>query len=684
LKKSTLTWALSCALAAHGLPVTAAELPVASSNGALSYDAAMAQAGQLRDQARWVDALAIFEQLQAQRPDDALLYKLRALTLADIGSSYQAWRLYRARPELFEPAQQDRLEANHLARLIVWAQAYPESERNRLDEARQADAAIQEYLQSSPAKPSALPTRVRYDRLLLLSALGRHEQVVDEYRALSDAEGQVPAYVLPAVGDSLMSLKRPQQAVPVLQAALQADPGNSAVQVQLAYAYLESEQPQRAIDHLQAMQKAQAPFLRAPGSRVSTQNWARYDADTTLAMMQAYTEDLPSAETALSQLLAIAPNNAGLQSSMGTVFLMRGWPERALRRFRIASTLDPRDVSARVGQVEALTVLQRDEQAAPLREQLLAEYPDQPNVQRMDQAWRNHRGWQARAWAGGDRSRGSTGNSPYGNRDGEVGVAVASPLLADHWRLTATADDRWADFQDERIHHTRQGVGLTYAQDRLDAALTVFHASDRVDGTGADLSLGWRFSDSWDGKLSLRKNDAEASLQARAAGITADSASVSASYEPNERRAYAATLSQFRYDDGNHRTSFNVSADQRLISHPDFLLNGLASLYTSRSSRDDAPYFNPSRDASLELGLRADHLAWRDYDHHFRHRLSANAGRYWQEGYGSAWIPSLSYRHEWQWAMGRVLSYGISWARPVYDGARETRYGFDAELRWGE
>ena len=88
--------------------------------------------------------------------------------------------------------------------------------------------------------------------------------------------------------------------------------------------------------------------------------------------------------------------------------------------------------------------------------------------------------------------------------------------------------------------------------------------------------------------------------------------------------------------------------------------------------------------AARELGVRADHLAWRDYDHHFRHRLSANAGRYWQEGYGSAWIPSLSYRHEWQWAMGRVLSYGISWARPVYDGARETRYGFDAELRWGE
>ena len=103
-------------MAAHGLPAFAADVP----GGQLSFDQAMAQAGRYRDQARWVDALAIFEHWQVQRPDDALLYKLRALTLADIGSSYQAWRLYRARPELFDAAQQDRLEANHLARLIVW------------------------------------------------------------------------------------------------------------------------------------------------------------------------------------------------------------------------------------------------------------------------------------------------------------------------------------------------------------------------------------------------------------------------------------------------------------------------------------------------------------------------------------------------------------------------------------
>lgn len=670
-------------LTATATPLSNAGAPAGTTVPGL--EASLDQAGRLRDAGRWLEALAIFERLQAEHPDDEGLYRLRVLTLADVGNSYQAWHLYRARPQLFDAGQRDRLESNYLARLIVWSQAYPENERERLAEAGVADRAIDDYLSRSPAHDPELPVRVRYDRLLLLSTLGRHAQVIDEYRALSDQNGQsVPGYALPAVGNSFMALKQPAAAVPVLEAALKADPDNTGVRMQLAYAYLESERAGTAIRQLQEFRDAQPAWRQAPGAKQGTANWARYDADTTLAMMRAYTEDLPAAERELAGMVAIAPANAGLQSSLGTVYQMRGWPQRALERFRIASTLDERNVDARVGQVEALTVLRRDDQAAPLHDLLLREYPDQPNVQRMDQQWRNHRGWQWRAYAGGDRSDGSTGNTPFGNRDGSYGVEMQSPLIKDRWRLTAAADDRWADFQQQRIHHSRQGVGVRYAYDRLDASLGAYHASDRVGGTGIDLMLGWRFSDTLDGKLILRREDADASLQARAAGITADSAAVNLVYAPSERSEFRFGASQWRYEDGNRRTALNLGADQRLVSRPYFLLNGIAGLYASRGSRDDTPYFNPSRDASLELGLRADHLAWRDYDRHFRHRLTASAGRYWQEGFGTAWVPSLNYQHEWQFALGRVLTYGISWSRPVYDGNREERIGFDAELRWGE
>ncbi len=639
----------------------------------------------MRDDRRWLPALAIYERLQAERPDDTEVYRLRVLTLAEVGNSYLAWRQLRARPELFDAGQRERLEANYLARLIVWAQTYPEDEKSRLAEARVADAAIQEYLHQTGREVSALPRRIRVDRLILLNEMGRHQQVVDEYRSLTDQQGQsLPGYALPAVGDSLMSLKRPEDAAPVLEAALKADPDNPGVRTLLTYAYLESEQADIAVAQLEAYRAAQPPWRRMAGAKQNAQNWGRYDADVNLAMLHAYTENLPGADTMLSEMLAIAPNNAGLQSSLGTVYMMRGWPSRALERFRIASTVDERNVESRIGQVEALTVLRRDDQAISLHDQLLRDYPNQPSVQRMDQMWRNHRGWQWRTYVSGDRSDGNTGNSPLGSRDGQYGVEVQTPILGDRWRLTAGADDRWADFQQQRVHYRRQGVGVRYAYDQLDTSLSAYHANDRVGGTGIDFDANWRFSDTWEGSVQLRRNDAEASLQARASGITADSAGVVLAYTRDERSAFRFGATQWRYEDGNRRTGVNLSADQRLLSRPYFLLNGFAGLYASHGSRDDTPYFNPSRDASMELGLRADQLVWRDYDYHFRHRLTVSAGPYWQDGYGSAWVPSLAYRHEWQLGMGHVLTYGVSWSRPVYDGNREERFGFDAELRWGE
>ena len=85
-----------------------------------------------------------------------------------------------------------------------------------------------------------------------------------------------------------------------------------------------------------------------------------------------------------------------------------------------------------------------------------------------------------------------------------------------------------------------------------------------------------------------------------------------------------------------------------------------------------------------ELGLRADHIAWRRYDRHFRHRLAVSAVNYWQEGFGAEWYPQVRYEHEWQLAAGRQIGYGFGYARPVYDGVREDRVSFDLRVAWGE
>ncbi len=159
---------------------------------------------------------------------------------------------------------------------------------------------------------------------------------------------------------------------------------------------------------------------------------------------------------------------------------------------------------------------------------------------------------------------------------------------------------------------------------------------------------------------------------------------LSVDYARHERTAVGVSLSQLRYDDGNRRERVTAVARHRFISRPHLFVDVLGNAGTSRSNLDDAPYFNPSRDASGEFGIRLDHIGWRRYERRFSERLTASVGSYWQEGFGNHWIPTLRYEHEWRFkTFGSALLYGASWSRPVYDGNREERVAFDLEYRWG-
>ncbi|RAX29263.1 hypothetical protein, partial [Enterococcus sp. HPCN18] len=85
---------------------------------------------------------------------------------------------------------------------------------------------------------------------------------------------------------------------------------------ELAYAYLESEQQEKAVDLLQAWRDKE-PAWRWSNGKSPYPNWSRYEADLNLAMVRAYSGDLPTAQRDLESMVDIAPGNGGLQSALG-------------------------------------------------------------------------------------------------------------------------------------------------------------------------------------------------------------------------------------------------------------------------------------------------------------------------------------------------------------------------------
>ena len=100
--------------------------------------------------------------------------------------------------------------------------------------------------------------------------------------------------------------------------------------------------------------------------------------------------------------------------------------------------------------------------------------------------------------------------------------------------MFALADRRSTDFQDQRIDPLWLGAGVRYRFGRLDAEAAVLRANDHIGDTGLRFGVGWQFNDSWHAGLVVARNDPEASMQARAAGITADSVSAQVDYRRSE------------------------------------------------------------------------------------------------------------------------------------------------------
>jgi biofilm PGA synthesis protein PgaA len=643
----------------------------------------------LRKAQRFPDALQAIQSLLAREPGNRDALRLQVLTLDDMGASQRAWQLMQARPEEFPTYEREKIEDDRIAHRIRWGTAYASDDARRQDESRNALALLRQLQAQHPRQTTWEATRLRVDALSALNQLQRNQEVIDGYQALRDNGIDVPAYILPTVGDSMMALRRPEDAAQVLQTALQTNPDDVNSRILLSYAWIEQERFDLALPLLEKLAQEQPAWPRREGALRGYENWDKYSVDMTLAMARSFAQDNASAERALRALIAIGPTDAGLQAALGTVEARRLRPAAALERYAMALTLDPRQRDARFGQVDALTALDRPDQAAALLADLRNCYPEDLRGPRAQHTLDLQRGWQFRVEAGRGRSdarEGGTSNSPLGSRDGNLQLEAQSPLIDDRWRAALLARDDWASLEGEHVRYRGVGAGVRYRYDRLGVAVDAMQAIDRYDrgATTVSINADWRFSEAWTGTVAATSHDPEASLQARRIGITADSIGVGATYSPSDTTEVATKLTHFRYDDGNRRDQLGIDARQRLSSQPHLLVDGLASVYTSRGSDGErAAYFNPKRDASASFGIRLDHIGWRRYEREFRRILDVTVGPYWQQGDGISIVPAISYRHRWAPAESNRLEYGVSWSRPVYDGRRENRVSLDAIWRWG-
>lgn len=647
--------------------------------------ALLAKARQEREAGHRVDALAHVQSVLARWPGDQEAQALNVTLLTELGASTRAGELAATLRPAPDVDQRFHRNADHVAQEIRWADGEPADPARPYAEADRAVADARRLV-DDPDLPADLRQRAEFDLLVALDRAGRADEAVSRYDALKSRGVALPAYVERAVADALLVKRRPAEAAALYEDAIAKDPGpydanESEPRIGLIYAQLESNQTAKAFRTIDDLAAKEPSWTRIPGMRLPMQNPRKVDADLNAATLREYVDMPADAHARLEPLSREAPANAQIRRELGMVELARGWPRRARDDFNIAGTLDRRDIGAYIGEADAARVL--NDYAAVDENLAMAQRLADRNgrVDRALRAWDRERGWQVDA--GTEQGKGSSPD--FGDRDATTQATIASPLIADHWRVLALGRHATASLPEGDVRRTRVGLGIRGYALGLEAYVQALPSTDRYVGkTALEAGFDWSITDHWSWATDVSTAGDDTPLRAQYYGISAKTLDTAVTWRANELTQARVGLSRDRFSDGNVRTGWLANVVQRLHTAPNLALDGGIELGGSMNTRNERPYFNPRRDYSYALTGRLQNLLGQFYERSVTQRIDVAVGQYVEKGYATDWMATVRYGQTIQTGPGFRLGWGLGWHNQPYDGRREHRVVLDLTVHWGE
>ncbi len=619
----------------------------------------------------YAGAISVYERLLKRVPGHRNARRGLILNLMRLGATHEATRMAEREAGLFTPEEREQIAAHQAAAEVRWGRL---PVANPADRHRGTDRAIrllQERYRQMEDKTTIAALRNRFDLIHAYRNRRKMEEAVRLYERLREQRvEQFPPYVLASAGEAYLSLRRPERAVELLEQAVKEFPDDLDAQYALYYAYLESGRYEDSLAHIDKLAASLPQRTWQPGSREKVWNVDKLYALTVAAQARAYVGKLDVAEHRLRSLAAQAPADPDVRNALAGVELWRGWPRRALSDYRLVLALDPDNLGARTGVARVMFTRGDARGTDEALEALLVHYSDDPHVRELarDVKVRDMR----EIWLG---VNGGFSSSRY---QGGSGVTLEGYFYDRPWhpglRPFVFLLHSEADFYGQTARRERLAAGLHYRKQDVTLRGSV---SDGNGSAGLSLQGEWALTDHWHARLSLDSFSNQTPLQAELAGVEAWSLLAGGDYRFHESLSLGAYAQQMGFDDGNRRRIFSAFGRQRLIQTLRYRLEGKVTAYSQENSEENAAYFNPARQTSIELGLNSEWQTWRRYEKSLHQRLLVDVGSSAQQGFDTRLTWRVGYEHHWRFSRRLSLSYGISRARPVYDGEPEyTTHGF--------
>ena len=266
------------------------------------------------------------------------------------------------------------------------------------------------------------------------------------------------------------------------------------------------------------------------------------------------------------------------------------------------------------------------------------------------------------------RGQSTAAQLPVRGRATTCESSLFSPPFLDRWRLKAGYEYSEASPVEGVVRRSRFGAGVEARWPDAALEATAWMNTGTLDRAGGQLAATWEIGDHVQVSGEGERYSAATPLRATFYGISADGGSAQVAYTWDASTAVAARVRRLWFTDGNDRVEASTHLVARLVEQPGLTVDVRPELWWGSNTRTDAPYFNPKRSVSADVGVAARHLLWRRYERSLQQEVKLSAGAFAQDGYPTRWTASTGYEQALRLTSESTLYYGVGWARRVYDG----------------
>lgn len=649
-----------------------------------------AQAYVVRKSGRALRALAMYQSILSRDPGHREAAEGVFLCAQSLGAFPAAKDIAERSPSILDRRQLDSLYQGLAATHIRWGETASLKQEERFQDIDRALRLLEQLKGDDEWNrldfAVSLNRRLAFDGLVALQARKRHQEVVELFQALSDADVNIPAYALLSVATAYLDLEQPDTAFGLLVNA--KDQGEDSFQLTggLFYSLSDDERFADAQQLIDEVAKREPEFIPEFTNREFILNEKKLKADMLSAFIRAYADDLDSAQDKVERVLERAPHNHDIRADLGTLFRWRGWPERATDQFDLATSYMEAGeaTNARVQLGHALIDRQIAGDAGSLVEQLTTAFPEEKSVQKLARRWLVYNEHELLMRF----SRGESSGNQFGTRNWQLDTYLynqrfgAGAGWAEGSRLYVHDYQAFADLETGDIRNELTTLGYEWVHDRVKVNAELGKGISGSDGVVASASVRWWLDDHWRLAGELQHNSRATPLKALREDIESDTADFSAQYRWSELQSAGVSAGIADFDDGNERNSLATFLKRRVHNSPGYKITAEVGASVSSNSLLNRPYFNPDQDRTVYLQMENEWRWYRRYERSFHHRLYLTLGNYWQKQFGAGSIWSWRYEHDWELGPRLRVLYGISRGRRLYDGNTEFEDFIYGTLNW--